>query len=604
MNRIARLPLPRRTVLTALLESSVAFGLLAATAPLAACGDVARAPGPDATDGTVTVTDVEAPSTDVSLQDAAVEDASVDVSEQDASEPELPDVLAPGLPDIARPPEPVGGVCGAGTDCLTGYCNTRPSGGYCTLRCANTACPEGSTCSMARDSDGLTRRLCLRACEGDDGCRLDQFCPSEAGLCLPRCQPEDCRSGYVCDVASGRCQPEGPCVPTDEVCDGVEDEDCDGRVDEDCGPPVAPAAHVRHVDLGRIRVGGGGLSRTLEFVPSADARSFVIVARHVTDPATLLMVQGLTAPGGQQLIDYANPTRGPIPTYPSPSALSVLVPNRDTLALASGRYRFSLAAWQPGFSGPAPVGEAWVSVLENRRGSTATQRLDLNLWFVGTTGLSAATAPDHPRFAKVMARFVRILEGAGVALGEVRYFDVTGPDADRYRIVDTSDGWELDEHDALIALSGTLPADNKGVSLFFVEGFTGIGLLGKAGGIPGPPLVHGTSTSGVVVSLADYLSGRNLVAAERSTADTMAHELGHQLGLFHTSEMDGRAFDPISDTGECAADGFDQNGDGLMAPSECVGRGGDNLMFWTSAWDVRVSEGQRLVVSHNPAIGE
>jgi hypothetical protein len=34
-------------------------------------------------------------------------------------------------------------------------------------------------------------------------------------------------------------------------------------------------------------------------------------------------------------------------------------------------------------------------------------------------------------------------------------------------------------------------------------------------------------------------------------ATTCAHEVGHYLGLYHTTELDGEDVDPISDTPDC-----------------------------------------------------
>jgi hypothetical protein len=63
--------------------------------------------------------------------------------------------------------------------------------------------------------------------------------------------------------------------------------------------------------------------------------------------------------------------------------------------------------------------------------------------------------------------------------------------------------------------------------------------------------------------------------------ETAAHEMGHQLGLFHTTEQGGTVFDIISDTAECAKRSRDNNSNGKMSAEECEFYGGDNVMFWT-----------------------
>jgi len=183
-----------------------------------------------------------------------------------------------------------------------------------------------------------------------------------------------------------------------------------------------------------------------------------------------------------------------------------------------------------------------------------------------------------------------------VTLNKVNYYDVEGAAAQQYTIVDTSESFELDESSEILTLSKSLPETNKGINFFFVQGFTGWGLLGKAGGIPGPPQ-HGTYGSGVIVSLATYYDNPNGNGVA-ITAHAMAHELGHQLGLFHTSEQNGAMFDPIADTPKCAND---FNKDGVVDFGECIGKGNTNLMFWLSHIDNVLTDGQKFVLHRNPS---
>jgi len=56
--------------------------------------------------------------------------------------------------------------------------------------------------------------------------------------------------------------------------------------------------------------------------------------------------------------------------------------------------------------------------------------------------------------------------------------------------------------------------------------------------------------------------------------------MGHQLGLFHTTEQGGTEFDIISDTAECPKSSRDNDSNGKMSAEECEGYGGENVMFW------------------------
>ena len=64
--------------------------------------------------------------------------------------------------------------------------------------------------------------------------------------------------------------------------------------------------------------------------------------------------------------------------------------------------------------------------------------------------------------------------------------------------------------------------------------------------------------------------------------ETAAHEMGHQLGLFHTTESGGTVFDILTDTAECLNSTKDFDNNGKMSAEECEGYGGENLMFWTA----------------------
>ena len=59
--------------------------------------------------------------------------------------------------------------------------------------------------------------------------------------------------------------------------------------------------------------------------------------------------------------------------------------------------------------------------------------------------------------------------------------------------------------------------------------------------------------------------------------NTVTHESGHTLGLFHNVEMDGVHHDPIGDTGT----------------------GPDNLMYWNEQGGGTVTSGQAFVIRRN-----
>ena len=119
------------------------------------------------------------------------------------------------------------------------------------------------------------------------------------------------------------------------------------------------------------------------------------------------------------------------------------------------------------------------------------------------------------------------------------------------------------------------------VNLFFVEDqpSSETALFGVSAGLPGTMGIA-SSWNGVINYLSAHATGSNLIS--QLLGETAAHEMGHWLGLFHTTEANGTYFDPLSDTAQCAIS-RDNDNDAKVYPEECEGYGADNLMFWT-AW--------------------
>lgn len=136
------------------------------------------------------------------------------------------------------------------------------------------------------------------------------------------------------------------------------------------------------------------------------------------------------------------------------------------------------------------------------------------------------------------------------------------------------------------------------VNLYLVNDipFVGVaGVVGLALGLPGPFGLDNTEASGV---LATYFAG-DTVGTDLGV--TMAHEVGHYLGLFHTSQTNSNAsriigHDPIADTVECSTAHL--AGGLLNCPDK------DNLMFPYVAQTPTppVSPRQQTVIHLNPVV--
>ncbi len=362
---------------------------------------------------------------------------------------------------------------------------------------------------------------------------------------------------------------------------------------------VGDAAVVRDAGVGD---GGRSVDRVERFtwVDIPDGRSEPVEVELPPDVLSLtLVVRGeglffyvvgrLEGPEGQVLVAEGPPDVEPTPQerfsggpFPGPfaspnrsvsaafSVAAMMAPNNPGVALTPGLWRYRLLARDG--NGDPVSSRARVTALIKRGPSPQVEgTLDLHLHFTGARGWTAATAPRDPDLSRAIERTRAFYAGIGVTLGEITYDDIS----ETYRTVDA--GMQVG---STLERMFALGRYDTGVNLFFVDRinsiFGGDTVGGIAGGTPGPTLHGGTSRSGVAVATA-------LDPDPAAIGHIMAHETGHYLGLFHTTEITGVS-DQIPDTGE--------------------GReGADNLMFPTvTRGSAQLSDGQGWVLHRNPSV--
>jgi hypothetical protein len=278
----------------------------------------------------------------------------------------------------------------------------------------------------------------------------------------------------------------------------------------------------------------------------ANAESVTIVARG-NHADSQYVFESLIGPDGRDWIsknpkgvllspeETANPLVGlrlsPNRSLPASGTVTTLFPNTPEQTLAPGKWRFSI--WG-GVAGEAE--DLAVTIhLKTKAATTTWAKMLITLNFDGSHGWTAATAPGDRRFQDAWAITRNIFAAANIIIVPT-YRDVPNPAKISNPLL-ASERAKVLEHGA-----------PQGLNLFFVGDL--FPLAGLAGALPGPALVAGTPTSGVLIGPSDDLRVPGAQAA--GIGRTMAHEACHFLGLYHTKELApqfGRTIeDPIADT--------------------------------------------------------
>lgn len=469
-------------------------------------------------------------------------------------------------------PRQLGAACGSDADCDSSYCLDEPNqqfpGGVCSDDCTGnpTACGSGALCIVP--SNPNVASVCLQKCRNNFDCRGDYFCSEVQGtqerVCIPRCTAVPlCVSGEVCDRYSGDCVP----------------------------PQAAGSTRVERVALGQMPLSGSQTQRDFTLEVPSDAVSFTVVMRGSVGGTSA--IARLVSPTGEVLFDLDNYLTSQVRILPvNDGDFAMLFPNSPRVTLQPGTYRFTIVN-----EGGSGTGE--VFALMKRSSSTRLESglLNLNLWFAGVDGISAANAASDPTLQAALSELKAIYASAGITLGSIQYFDVPASQAASFAVIETFEGKDS-ELRRLFELSQGAP--NNAMNFFLVReiqgGGIGFTILGIAGGIPGIPFEQGTNASGVAVTTLD------LSKDPKSVGRTMAHEGGHWLGLWHTTEQNGALHDPLSDTPECPAS-RDGDKDQIVTSSECQGAGADHLMFWQAGpTAAKLSGNQGFVLLRSPVV--
>ncbi len=474
-----------------------------------------------------------------------------------------------------------GAACTNDPQCQSGKCLPSDRGGVCTGSCSRFAdCFgvvdfEAGCAPVARG--GVVETLCI------------PYEPSKGEIAY-RCETDSDCASHTCIEAqcTEACSETNECV-LGQICTDIS---WNGGRFRGCG--YSTETGVIEIPLGEHEVQVNGGTADLVFATPPDSVSVTLRARTTSGDPIPFTFYDVYDPRNDAIFliqdIYANhdtPNRW-LPTNPWES-IAMLIPNatEERVSYASGRYRFRLYGLErePDDRGTARIA---VSALVKRApNGVVGGTLDLDVYVVGLTGITAANAPSHANVQGVLSRARTLLGQAGILLGDIAYREITGADATRLQVIDSTEGIDS-ELAALFRHSDALTGPR--IAVFLVRSINGGSsgtTLGIAGGIPGPSSVHGTMNSGIAIAFE--------AADPMSIGHTLAHETGHFLGLYHVTERGRACADGETPTSCAPFGGTDTIGDTTRGDTT-------NLMNWSivgSGTNTHVSPGQAFVLQRS-----
>jgi hypothetical protein len=289
---------------------------------------------------------------------------------------------------------------------------------------------------------------------------------------------------------------------------------------------------IEVIDLGAVDTPAAG-APPISFTVEEGVTSFVLFADDKED--FRVAIKRLEAPDGAVLVDYDNPPAALMRAYDYLGTASVAVPGTDNPKgkVQAGAYKAWVQTYAKDFSKPTPVdGRVEQVGVVIRRSGKKGGLLDLEIFLAPGTGIKAETAASDPYITAGLGQLGQMYHRmAGIGLGEIRFTDLTAAD----NAMKTAE-----QARALRKKHSKAGPNGLSINLFLVSSME-YGYKAVAGGIPGVPGLVGRPGSGIV-------AGKE---PQNKVGRLLAHEIGHYLGLWHTTEKGAVMVDKISDTPVC-----------------------------------------------------
>lgn len=378
--------------------------------------------------------------------------------------------------------------------------------------------------------------VCLNAC-GSEPSDTEDHTWCDENPCDPRCADLDLRCSDACQDSSST---SDEC--TDPHCDPLCDP-CDDR----CTACKRCTGRLRGPDLPEAQCDAVSIADDVH--TNRWEIGWQTEAEH---PSWLLSIWGENGaqlapvtwhPPGEQPVDLETWTEFAAHQQNiSPAMITLLTPIAPQFEhlLAPGEHRISVdlegesaPCWQWTPQQPDDPGKPYV--------------LRIRLVAVGTSYADAEAMRQDPLLRAALDVAQTQFQEAGIEL-YVREWAIADPDtrALYHEISSAEEARKLLR--VLPPPSRTDPVDALTVDIALIDRFTASSMLsGLVGGLPGPVALHGQDSAGAVISTALLPTYRG----EEQVGMILTHELGHYLGLRHTSSWPNLGPDPLDDTPEC-----------------------------------------------------
>jgi hypothetical protein len=222
------------------------------------------------------------------------------------------------------------------------------------------------------------------------------------------------------------------------------------------------------------------------------------------------------------------------------------------------------------------------------------RRIDLNIYNLSSSDIEIIDDEVTSTMEEAIQLASAILNEAGLQIGQIRTMDVEQSLIDRFQRIESF----VHHHEMLAAvdIAELEPHERQSINVFIVDSYE-MPIAGLAGQVMGAPAMQGLLGGGISVAAPPaYVNSEHWYLGQ-----TLAHEIGHFLGLEHTTKTHSEADDTwtvqdrLDDTPACGqeppSDPFEQ---------DCGDEG--FLMYGNDLSGHQISPLQALLMRSNPLV--